>query len=784
MPHSPEDHHPAGWNTFSNEGLNVLVHPHYNLELRIVFVHRNSQLIDRFGFNVGQPEQDPPIHPLHRDIVGLGQCEALERDRNLAYARISYRVPGGRILMTWAQRYFDNIVAHGHIDGEPEGKFFFIARVLPGKNIQRLFLGDRGIRIDARDLQGFIRIPDKSAGASFFESDEAMNHFLIHGEDSESLASGSLVVCPLSMADNYLTVLLSSRDVRISQNISKFVGSELQIIASNRALYEKYSTKVTVDNNRDIDVGILAPVYWNISWDSRKEQLCLPASKSWVEMMEEIQNSSTRSGNGPLVLHQATAFAALSLAPFDVQLAQELITGLVAQQRKNGSIPHLVIGDRKTNLVNPPILFLAVMRTYLYGQNQQFLRDIFPALERYYDYLMDHRQGSEEYRMAWGAPAEDRSCPDLVGKLGAVYESGMDDSPAWERAEFVAENETLDLDSVGFTSLLAQGASIMQRLAGWINQNRAVKKYEHDFNQFRRSLLQHFFDPETSVFRNRFADGEFSEVLTPDSFFPFLSGRMGHGFVEGSMALFHDQDKFANQYMIPSLEKNHPDYNPDGDHWRGRVWPPLNYLVHLGLMTQGRIRESFFMAANSFMMFQNEFEDHGHVHENYSAVTGRGTPEAGTYARSCPLYSWGNLMGLMLLEEIFNIDADFRLNFGSHLLRNKMEFRNIRVGNVFYSVFCDPESTRLVRNQADFISATPAARFEDFQDDWEHIRFRLLGNGRTTIKLHQPGERVEVHVTLNQRPSHYIYMPRRGPVSFDVIADPERPVHVRINLKR
>lgn len=783
MPHSLEDKHPVGWNTFSNEGLNILVHPAFNLELSIIFVGEDGGRIDRFGFNVGQPDSDPPIHLLHCDRVGLGSCEVLERDRNLAYARISYRVPGGRMLVTYAQRYFDNLVAHGRIDGNPAGCFFLVARVMPGRGVVRLALGDRGIRVEGPQLQGFIRIPDRNSGAVFFENESELTHYLRTGEDREALAAGTLMVTALPQADNYLTVLLSTRDVRFSQNISKFVGSELQIIASNRTLYEKYSTKVTVDANRDIDVGILAPVYWNLSWDSRRRQFCLPPSKSWVAMMEKVMETGGQ-GEGPLFFHQATAFAALSLAPFDLQLAQELLLGLISHQRKDGSIPHLVVGDRKSSLVNPPVLFLAVMRVWLYGQNTKFLREIFPVLVRYYDYLRDHRRGSGAYRLAWGAPAEDRQCPGLTGKLGAVYESGMDDSPAWDEAEYRTDTGTLDLDAVGLTSLVALAAQIMQKLAAPAGEPRMETRFAEDYKLYRRTLLGDFYDSSRGIFCNRFADGRFSAVVTPENLYPLLSGRLGRDWLTGSLELLDDEQMLGHDHPIPSLMRSHPAYDPDGDHWRGRIWPPLNYLVHLALQTQGLERQAFALAERSFSLFQLEFEDHGHVHENYSALTGRGAPRPGVYARSAPLYSWGNLMGLMLLEHVFQLGWNGRLNFGSHFLRQRVEFHNIRVGNTYYSVHCDPQETRLIRNQSDFISAKPAASFREFHDDWEQIRFRLFSRGRTTIKLHQPGERVEVHVFLNQRPVHYIFMPRRGPVRFELDCDADRPAHVQIILKR
>jgi hypothetical protein len=179
-----------------------------------------------------------------------------------------------------------------------------------------------------------------------------------------------------------------------------------------------------------VERALLAPIYWNLAWDRKRSAPTLPVSKSWAGMVERIMEAGDGRGRGPLVFNWDAALAAMSLAPFDATLAVELLNGLLSYQRKDGAIPHLVVGDRRTNLANPPVIFLACMKAYLHVQNPRLLRDwsALTATRR----LIDHRTGSAEGRMAWGAPSADPVYPGLVGKVGAAYESGMDDSPTWE----------------------------------------------------------------------------------------------------------------------------------------------------------------------------------------------------------------------------------------------------------------------------------------------------------------------------------------------------------------
>ena len=109
-----------------------------------------------------------------------------------------------------------------------------------------------------------------------------------------------------------------------------------------------------------------------------------------------------------------------------------------------------------------------------------------------------------------------------------------------------------------------------------------------------------------------------------------------------------DNERFWGHPVIPSLPRSSPLYDGDGDYWRGRVWPPLNYLVWAGLR-QYDPAEAAHLAEHSRILFDQEWERHGHIHENYSADTAQGEPREGSFARSCPMYCWG---GLLLLPDM------------------------------------------------------------------------------------------------------------------------------------
>ena len=101
--------------------------------------------------------------------------------------------------------------------------------------------------------------------------------------------------------------------------------------------------------------------------------------------------------------------------------------------------------------------------------------------------------------------------------------------------------------------------------------------------------------------------------------------------------------EFGGRYVLPSIARNDPSF-PQQHYWKGAVWPPLNFLVYLGLRNYDLPQARRELAAKSMAIFLGEWKRKGFVSENYSALNGTGDDPRLT---STPFYSWGVLMGLM-----------------------------------------------------------------------------------------------------------------------------------------
>ena len=116
------------------------------------------------------------------------------------------------------------------------------------------------------------------------------------------------------------------------------------------------------------------------------------------------------------------------------------------------------------------------------------------------------------------------------------------------------------------------------------------------------------------------------------------------GFISASVDFADTID--YNKYKLPSISRSDPAY-PEQEYWRGRIWPPMNYLVYEALQHANMEEEKRLLAASSREIFLREWREHGHVHENYSGIDGTGCG----VDRSCSFYHWGGLLGYIAITQ-------------------------------------------------------------------------------------------------------------------------------------
>lgn len=140
--------------------------------------------------------------------------------------------------------------------------------------------------------------------------------------------------------------------------------------------------------------------------------------------------------------------------------------------------------------------------------------------------------------------------------------------------------------------------------------------------------------------------GQFSERLSPTLFYALFDRGVPKERVNRILQEhFWNENEFMGEYILPMIARNDPAYS-DQNYWRGRIWAPVNFLVYMALKKLGCEEACKVLADKSNTLLLKEWEEHGHVHENYNADTGEGCD----VNNSDCFYHWGALLSYITLD--------------------------------------------------------------------------------------------------------------------------------------
>jgi hypothetical protein len=389
---------------------------------------------------------------------------------------------------------------------------------------------------------------------------------------------------------------------------------------------------------------------WDTIYDPQAQRVITPVSRRW------------NCTNGGWVLFcWDTFFASWMIGSVDPSLAEAnalaMLDESVEVDEHVSFVPNTSNGHgfRTLDRSQPPVGSLAVREVYRESRNKDFLERAFHRLLKWNRWWSATRNvdgllalGSTAYTPQVGSYWESQE-GGVGGRYGAALESGLDNSPLYDDIPFDATRELLVLHDVGLNSLyiadcrtLAELADILHRPAE-ANELRARE-------QSYRSQMQRLWCDKTGMFLNRRIDSAvFSERLAPTHFYALLADVPSDS-QASRMINEHllNENEFWGQWVLPSIARNDPAF-PDQAYWRGRIWAPMNFLVYVGLRRYPKAGTTAAtgLAARSSQLLLKEWEQHRHVHENYSPLTGQGCDRDDSDA----YYHWGGLLGLIGLIE-------------------------------------------------------------------------------------------------------------------------------------
>lgn len=378
---------------------------------------------------------------------------------------------------------------------------------------------------------------------------------------------------------------------------------------------------------------------WNTVWDPANRRPYTALSRSWV---------AQKFGGWGVWLDDVLYHALLASA-FDAEIARENLQAALAQATPDGNLPCLVTGrDGWIDRSQPPIGGFILWMLHLRSGSRDLLRLAFEPLLRNHEWWWRRRDGNGDGLLEYGtSPLGDGLYRGT--KLAAKDESSMDNSPVHDEATLDPGAGTLDCADVGLNSLVALDGEMLALAAQALGEAETSERLTRRSEALRRRIMDRLWDEERGVFANRLWNGRFVRSLAPTSFFPLLAGAAAPHQAKAMLRLLDDPAKFGGTWRLPAVTRDDPAFR-DNVYWRGRIWPPLNFLVYHALRRQGFDAAASRLAENGLRLFMGAWRDRL-CPENFNAVTGEACDQPDTDG----FYGWGALLPLLGAAEVSDV---------------------------------------------------------------------------------------------------------------------------------
>ena len=393
---------------------------------------------------------------------------------------------------------------------------------------------------------------------------------------------------------------------------------------------------------------------WNTIYEPHRKRVVTPVTRNWCKLYYS---------HGDYVLFGwDTFFAALMFGMIDKNLAYANFFAMLEEMTPEGFVPNFGSGTGQTrDRSEPQIASWCAWKLYLQFGDQWFVEQIFDRLLEWNRWRFSERDGNGDGLLELAStPWNDRnpfhawSFFKVGEKQAAMWESGLDNSPMWDDADFDEEKHCMKLSYVGLNSLIVADCECLEKMAELLGRKEEQRELVERRKHLTQLINRELWSSERGTYLNKHWNGKFDGRLSPTHFYPLMAGIPS----ESRASRIVDEhllnpDEFLGDYMIPMISRDDPAF-VDQNYWRGRVWAPTNFLVTEGLRRIGRNDIASHITQTGFKMFLKCWQERGVVGENYNAVTGEAA-EPGK--ESDRFYHWGALMVYMAIQELVDFQV-------------------------------------------------------------------------------------------------------------------------------
>ena len=580
-----------GWNTFDVRSLAAAVHLPSGLEIRIGLLSKEGQVYRR---EFRWPE-----------LARLGM-----HTPDCSYAAVTLQIPECRIFVEFASED-DTLIAHAVLtrnvhDLVPYADAFFFKGFEGSVDV----FGET-VRVLSGDREFNVYCP---TGGLHPQLSFPGNASLISNQRNELL----VVASPA-----WVTRLDAKK-------AAEFVNAK-------RVEAEYWERRFDAPDLQSAFEGMWRSVIWNTIYAGSIKRPVTVVSRDWCV-----------DGNyGDFVIFEwDTFFAALQSAVVSRELAYANVRAVLSGVTDRGFVPSIYCELGKSNDRSMlPVGSMVLWKLYERFRDREFLLEVYAKLLKWHDWWFTARDGNGDGLLEWGSDNVPTPHPQWQSHTlqAARYESGLDNSPLYDDADFDPVASTMRMADVGLNAAYAMDAWALSLIAKEVGDIATADRLAEEHSRMAHLINERLWSEEQGIFLNRRWDGSFVRRLAPTLFYP-LTARVVDQNRAQSIVANHllNEFEFWGDHVIPSIARNDPAYS-DQSYWRGRIWGPMNWLVYEGICAYGLHDVAREFGRKSLRTFLAEWIEESHVHENYNAETGEGDD----VRYSEPVYFWGGLLALI-----------------------------------------------------------------------------------------------------------------------------------------
>jgi len=273
-------------------------------------------------------------------------------------------------------------------------------------------------------------------------------------------------------------------------------------------------------------------------------------------------------------------------------------------------------------------------------QSIDLLRECYPKLKRYYDFLAGNSTSSQT------RPFQTQ----LINTWAYFYNSGgWDDYPA---QSFVHKNGLSQRATpVVSTAHLIRAAKILTMAAETLELEDDAQHYRADIAMFTEALQKYSWNEKSGYFsyvvhnthdhstqKLTTANGEnFNRGL--DGVSPLVSGITTPSQTQQLINHLKNPKELLSPIGLSAVDQSASYYRDDG-YWNGTVWMPHQWFMWKSLLDQGEPEFAFTLAQKALDLWKQETEATYNSFEHFVIATGRGAGWHQFGGLSSPIADW------------------------------------------------------------------------------------------------------------------------------------------------